>query len=147
MNFKFNTLSPIAISAAIIGLMISSFYSCTKSPDFNSQNIVGSYEGKLIFKRPLSPNIELEELCTYDLFDDGSMIFTRSKNSKMDTSEWYINESAKKITIRSDFFFGTSINDLTLWDKDSLIFVGNVWVNIDGSPNEYVRTAKLMRTN
>ncbi len=120
-------------------------YGCSKDLDFNSETILGSYDGKLIFQWPDKVDTLLEVQVSYDFFSDGSLVFTNTSNLEKDTSEWYLNESAKKLTIQSKFFFGTSINDVIVYNEDSLIFEGLIWVNITGSPNEYRRIAELER--
>lgn len=120
-------------------------YSCSSELDFNSKTILGNYEGSLIFTWPDETDALLEVPCSYEFYDDGTLVFTRTSNSERDTSDWYLNESSRKLTIDSDFFFGTSINDVILYTEDKLIFEGLTWVNITGSSNEYKRTADLER--
>ena len=120
-------------------------YSCSKDLDFNSETIIGNYEGKLIFQWPNEVDTLLEIQGSYDFLSDGSLVFTNTSSMKKDTSKWYLNESAKKLTIDSKFFFGTSINDVILYNEDRLVFEGLTWVNITGSSNEYRRIAELER--
>jgi len=136
-RLKFSLLAIIFIS--IFG------YSCSNELDFNSKTIIGGYEGNLIFQWPDEDDTLFEVQCTYDFFSDGTLVFTNIDRMEKDTSKWYLNDSAKKLTIKTDFFFGTSINDITLYTKDELVFEGLTWVNITGSSNEYRRIANLER--
>ena len=76
--------------------------------DFNSENIVGLYEGKLVFLEQEDRDTVHVETGSFEFFEDGNLIYENLTDMETDTLEWFLNESANKLTFRKLTFFGST---------------------------------------
>lgn len=122
------------------------FNSCSKDYSYSSDNLIGAYNGSVVFQREGKTDTALAFDCTYNFLENGLAIRERISNNQRDTAEWYINDLSDQLTLADySFFFGITVNDVLLFNADSLIFRGPRFVNINGTLATYTRTVELER--
>lgn len=125
--------------------LVVALFSCSNDPDFIAKNIVGDYEGTVHYQKANTLDTLLVFPCRYSFLSNGEAMWERLDGEDMETSNWYINAKTNTITFEVANFFGITVNDVSVWTKDSLVFRGEEYVNINGIRGTKIRTVKLRR--